>query len=376
MLAIWMKEILSPLRHIKLLHACYMNERLSLLRHIKLLHVCYVNETKVVSTETYQIATCLLYDWKKDCLCRDISNCSMLAIWMKEILSPLRHIKLLHACYMNERLSPLRHINLLHACYVNETKVVSTETYQIATCLLYEWKKGCLCWDIWNCYMLAIWKKERWSPLWHIKLLHACYMNERKVVSTETYQTATCLLYEWKKGCLCWDISNYYMLAIWMKERLSLLRHIKLLHDYMNERKMVSAETYQIATFLLYEWNKGCLCWDVSNCYMLAIWIKVRLSLLRHIKLLHACYMNERKIVSTETYLIAIICFLYGSVQNFSLSCGPRQANICQDNFLAILHYFTLHNLSRHHYGKEVFQAYFKHCYMDVWLGGERSRQP
>ncbi len=311
-----------------------MKERLSPLRHIKLLHACYMNETKVVSTETYQIATCLLYERKKDCLHWDISNCYILAIWMKERLSPLRHIKLLHACYMIER------------------KIVSTETYQIATCLLYEWKKGCLRWDISNCYM-TIWKKERLSPLRHIKLQHASYMNERKIVSAETYQTATCLLYERKKDFLSWDISNCYMLAIWMKERLSPLRHIKLLHAcymnewkisllrcikllnacYMNERlsplrhiKLLHAwyimymnerlsllRPNQIAPCLLYEWKKGCLRWDISNCYMtiwkkerlsplrhisncymLAIWMKERLSPLRHIKLLHACHMNER----------------------------------------------------------------------------------
>ena len=60
--------------------------------------------------------------------------------------------------------------------------------------------------------------------------------------------------------------------------------------------------------------------------------------------------------------LVKWICI---SVQNFSLSCGPRQANLCQDKqVLANFHYFTIHNLSKHHQGKQVFQTNFEHWYV------------
>ena len=50
----------------------------------------------------------------------------------------------------------------------------------------------------------------------------------------------------------------------------------------------------------------------------------------------------------------------------FEISACPvaqdKQIFICTSNFLTIFHYFTSHNVSRHHKGKQVFQANFEHC--------------
>ncbi len=49
----------------------------------------------------------------------------------------------------------------------------------------------------------------------------------------------------------------------------------------------------------------------------------------------------------------------------FEISACPvardKQIFVRTSNFLAIFHYFTLHNLSKHHQGKQVFQTNFEH---------------